>query len=89
MNLLGTVEEITSDGRAVVRSETAPDIGDKVFDSREKEIGTVKRVFGPVDEPYVSVVIEDRSIMMGLKNKKVYFTAGIQHGKSKRRNRRD
>ncbi|MFA6804701.1 MAG: Gar1/Naf1 family protein [Candidatus Methanomethylophilaceae archaeon] len=90
MELLGTVEETTSDGKAVVRSEKLPEIGDPVFDRREKKVGNVKRIFGPVDEPYVSVQLDDKTAGMGLKNKPLYFTTrGTQNGKGKRRNRRN
>ncbi|MCK9323268.1 MAG: Gar1/Naf1 family protein [Candidatus Methanomethylophilaceae archaeon] len=89
MDFLGIVEEVTSDGKAVVRSETLPDVGNLVFDQRERRVGTVKRIFGPVDEPYVSITIEDKTLIMGLKEKKLYFTKGTQNGKDKRRNRRN
>ena len=89
MEFLGTVEEITSDGKAVVRSCELPDIGNSIFDQRERKIGVVKRIFGPVEEPYVTVTVDDRTALMGLKNKKLYFMKGAQNDKGKRRNRRN
>lgn len=89
MELLGVVEEVTADGKAIIRSQTLPEIGNPVFDQREKKVGIVKRIFGPVDEPYVTVAVDDKTITSGLKNKSLYFTKGTQHGKGKRRNRGD
>ena len=49
MEYLGDVETVTSDGKLVIRAVSAPDVNNAVFDEREQRIGTVKRVFGPVD----------------------------------------
>lgn len=89
MELLGNVEEITADGRIIVRCKAAPDMGIPVFDQRERKIGTVKRIFGPVEEPYAAVAVDDRVSLPGLKDKALYYTKGSQNGKGKRRNRRD
>jgi RNA-binding protein len=89
MELLGIVEEITTDGKLIIKGKTLPDIGDPVFDQRERAVGTVKRIFGPVDEPYITVTVDDKAIAQGQKNKALYFKKGTQHGKGKRRNRGD
>lgn len=86
MDFLGIVEEITTEGRIIVRGVTAPEPGDFVFDPKQKRIGTVKRVFGPVDSPYVSVVPADRSILTNISGKKTYFEGATRNGKNKRRN---
>ena len=86
MNFLGVVEEITSDGKMVVTCETAPEIGDSVFDAKKKHIGSVKRIFGPVDKPYVSVMATDKSVLTDISGKKVYFEGATRYGKNKRRN---
>lgn len=54
MERLGTIEEITNDGRFIVRCSTVPEIGDHAFIG-ERQLGTIGRVFGPIDEPYASV----------------------------------
>jgi rRNA processing protein Gar1 len=86
--LLGTVDEITCDGKAVVRTLELPEIGGAVFNAGGKKIGNVKRVFGPVDGPYASVLLDEGVRSEGLKNTDLYVR-GTQNGKSKRRNRRD
>ena len=86
MDFLGVVEEVTSDGRMIVIGETAPEIGDPVFDSKQKHIGSVKRIFGPVEKPYVSVVPSDKAVLTGISGKKVYFEGATRYGKNKRRN---
>jgi RNA-binding protein len=86
MDVLGIVEEVTHEGIIIVRGEMTPDYGNFVYDSKQKRIGTVKRIFGPVDKPYVSVTPVDRSILVNVTGKKLYIEKGAQHGKNKRRN---
>lgn len=86
MEVLGVVEEVTCDGRYIVRCRELPDIGTAVFDSRQSRIGTVGRVFGPVDGPYASVSPEGGSATVGTET---YFRGNKQNAKGKRRNRRD
>ncbi len=89
MDLLGIVEEITTDGKIVLRCQTTPEIGNAVFDQKNRRVGTIKRIFGPVDTPYSTVIVEEGYTVRDLKNKPLYFTKGAQYGKNKRRNRRD
>lgn len=55
MQRLGVVENIAYDGLLLVRARFAPPPGAKVLDGRSRALGRVKRVFGPVAEPYVAV----------------------------------
>ncbi len=86
MEVLGIVEEITCDGRIIVRCREVPDIGSPVFDDKQSRIGTVGRVFGPVDGPYASVTPEGGPAKIGTET---YFRGNKQNAKGKRRNRRD
>ena len=86
MDVLGVVEDVTGEGIIIVRGEMTPEYGNSVYDSKQKNIGSVKRIFGPVDKPYVSVVPADRSVLMNITGKKLYIEKGAQHGKNKRRN---
>ena len=86
MDVLGVVEDVTHEGIIIVRGEMTPDYGDIVYDSKQKRIGSVKRVFGPVDGPYVSVAPIDKTVLVNITGKKVYSEKGAQYGKNKRRN---
>ena len=86
MDFLGVAEEITSDGKIIVVGVAAPELGDPVFDAKQKRIGSVKRVFGPVDGPYVSVAPADKAVLTNISGKKVYFEGAAPYGKNKRRN---
>ena len=86
MDVLGVVEDVSHEGLIIIRGEVAPDHGNIVYDAKQNRIGTVKRIFGPVDGPYVSVVPSDKNILKNISGKKVYFERGAQHGKNKRRN---
>ncbi|MBQ8373325.1 MAG: hypothetical protein IJX35_03325 [Candidatus Methanomethylophilaceae archaeon] len=89
MDFLGAVEERTCDGRLIVQCNVLPEIGDPVFDRKQNRIGTVGRVFGPVDGPYASVST-DRSTGTNVpKGTELFFKGRTQNGKGKRRNRRD
>lgn len=90
MEHLGIVEEVTRDGRLIVRCRTLPNLGDPVFDSGRRRIGVVRRVFGPVDEPYLSVTPENDVNPLKLRGADTFYNKGKeQNGKAKRRNRRD
>ncbi|MDR0198232.1 MAG: Gar1/Naf1 family protein [Methanomassiliicoccaceae archaeon] len=86
MDVLGVVEEVTHEGVIIVRGDTTPEHGDPVYDAKQKRIGSVRRIFGPVSGPYISVTPVDRSVLMNITGKKVYTEKGAQHGKNKRRN---
>lgn len=86
MDVLGFVEDVTSEGLIIVRSDVAPDNGNPVYDAKQKKIGTVRRVFGPVNRPYVTVTPVERSVLTNISGKKVYFEKVTQYGKNKRRN---
>ena len=86
MEKLGVIEEITCDGRMIVRCSALPDIGDQVF-CKGNKIGSVGRIFGPVDEPYASVnPIQDATAGKG---STTFFMGRKRDAKDKRRNRRD
>lgn len=55
MKRLGVVENIAYDGSLVVRTEFAPPVGADVLDRRNRPLGRVTKVFGPVREPFASV----------------------------------
>ncbi len=86
---LGRVEEITNDGRLILTCDELPDLGDQVYDSSRNKIGTVKRIFGPIDKPYASVVPETESSISKMKGIEIFYKERQQNGKNKRRNRRD
>ena len=52
---LGVVENIGHDGSLLVRSGFAPARGAEVMDRRNRPLGRVTRVFGPVKEPFASI----------------------------------
>ncbi|HEY5605551.1 MAG TPA: Gar1/Naf1 family protein [Thermoplasmata archaeon] len=55
MKRLGVVENIAHDGTILVRSEFAPSRGADVLDKRNRPVGRVVKVFGPVREPFAAV----------------------------------
>lgn len=85
MEYLGEIETITNDGKIVIRAVTTPSPNAMVFDHRERRIGTVKRIFGPVDSPYVTVVPSEKGNLNGLLNKKTYYKGESKNVKGKRR----
>ena len=52
---LGVVENIGHDGSLLVRSEFTPARGADVMDKRNRPLGRVARVFGPVKQPFTMV----------------------------------
>jgi len=89
MKVLGTVQEIACDGRMIVRGDGTPPPRARVVDNRKRPLGRVRRVFGPVSSPYISVETTDEINLMGMIGKQVYFEGVDDNGKGKRRHRRD
>ena len=88
MEFLGKVTETTNDGRLIVECSNVPDIGQAVFDQKGNMIGTINRVFGPVDGPYASVESKapDKNTSKGTD---LYTRGGKTNGKDKGRSRRN
>lgn len=87
MYFLGTISELTSDGRAVIVATESPKIGDRVIDEGKRSVGAVVRIFGPVDSPYVSVKADDPSTLAI--GKKLYIQEAKRNVENKRRHRRN
>ena len=85
MEYLGVVETVSGEGRFVVKADSTPNVNDQVFNERGSVIGIVKRIFGPVDGPYVTVSSQNGTTSGDLIGKKVFFRGEIKHGKDKRR----
>ena len=86
MELLGIVEGITSEGHALVKCVSAPELGSAVFDKDRNRIGSIKRVLGPVDGPYASVSGE--GVSGSLKGAKVYSGQGGNNGRNRGKGRK-
>ncbi|MCQ5376000.1 MAG: Gar1/Naf1 family protein [Methanomassiliicoccales archaeon] len=86
IRLLGAVQEIAFDGKFVVRATFAPNIGMSVLDNRKRVIGRVKRVFGPVNNPFVSIEPANNYRPTDVVGKQIYVEEVDEHAKAKRRN---
>ena len=85
MICLGIVENVTNGGNIILRAEITPEINSSVYDEKEHKIGTIKRVFGPVSSPYVSVSLSEKVKAETLLTKKIYMKGDKNHGKKQRR----
>ncbi|NLL94282.1 MAG: hypothetical protein GX224_00740 [Thermoplasmatales archaeon] len=77
MDFLGNVTLAPGDGTVLAIGSVAPEIGDAVYDSKKKKIGSVRRVFGPVDSPYVSVKLSGKT---SPGDGKLYYAKEGKHG---------
>ena len=57
MRRLGKAMHLRGARRLVIKASFAPRISDIVYDDRMRPVGRVYDVFGPVDSPYVSVLL--------------------------------
>jgi len=72
MRTLGVVQDITRLGEILVRGERLQARRGAVFDARKRRIGHIKRVFGPVDSPYILVIPDDVQNINSLLNQRVF-----------------
>lgn len=56
MRELGVVVATHRDS-LIVKAKNIPTMESKVYDKSKKEIGYVKKIFGPVNSPYVEVKV--------------------------------
>jgi rRNA processing protein Gar1 len=88
MKFLGEVQEVSFDGKLIVKGVCAPQPREIVTDNRRRPIGRVVRVFGPVTSPYVSVEVTGDNSLLSAVGKQVYVEGVEELGKgSKRRSR--
>ena len=88
MKFLGEVQEVTYDGKLIVRGLFAPQPRELVVDNRNKPLGRVIRVFGPVSSPFVSVAVSGDQSLLSAVGKQVYVEGVEDRGKGgKRRDR--
>ncbi len=55
MKKLGVVQNFSYKGDFLVKASFSPRMGQEVHDARGRALGRVRRVFGPVKGPYVTV----------------------------------
>ncbi|MDD1773689.1 MAG: hypothetical protein LUQ14_03590 [Methanomassiliicoccales archaeon] len=87
MKVLGTVQEVAFDGKLVVKAAFAPRLRAKIVDNRRRAMGTVRRVFGPVATPYVTIEPSGGLNLLATLGKQVYVEEVGDYGKDKRRDR--
>jgi len=84
---LGVVENISYDGSVLVRSAFAPPSGARVVDKRNRPLGKVWKVFGPVKEPFAAIRTDSR-VALSILGSDVYVTEGNDAKQEGRRGRR-
>ncbi len=55
MQKMGVIQNVSYKGDLLVKAVFAPRVGQEVLDGRKTSLGRVRRVFGPVAAPYVTV----------------------------------
>lgn len=87
MKRIGRVLHISSSGKAVIRAESIPKIGDIVLDEKLRPIGKVFDVIGSVASPYVEVTVDIKTPRR-LVNRVLYFSPSPKPRSRKKRRRR-
>jgi RNA-binding protein len=86
LRLLGVVQDISHDGKLIVKARFAPRIREVVRDNLKSEVGRVSKVFGPVRAPYVAIEPRKELKTLAVLGKEVYVQQERENGKGKRRN---
>ncbi len=72
--LVGEVENITSEGQFILRTDSKVKVGSTVTDRSQRIVGRITRVFGPVKRPYVSVAPKNKkNAGLAMMGKKLYL----------------
>ena len=86
MQLLGVIQDISHDGRLIVKARFAPSMRALVRDNMKGEVGRVVKVFGPARSPYVAIEPRKEMRTLAVLGKEVYVQQERDHGKGKRGN---
>ncbi len=86
MRLLGVIQDISHDGKLIVKARFAPNNREVIRDNVKSEIGRVSKVFGPVRSPYVAIEPRNGLRTIAVLGKEVYVQEERDHGKGKRGN---
>jgi rRNA processing protein Gar1 len=87
LRLLGVVQDISHDGKLILKARFPPRNRVIVRDNRKNEVGRVFRVFGPTHSPYVSIRPRTDIKTLAVLGKEVYVDEEGEHGKGKRGDR--
>jgi RNA-binding protein len=85
VQLLGVVQDISHDGKLIVKARFAPNPRALVRDNLKGEVGRISKVFGPTRSPYVAVTPRRDLKTLAVLGKEVYVQEERDHGKGKRR----
>jgi rRNA processing protein Gar1 len=85
LRLLGVVQDISHDGKLIVKARFAPNVREIVRDNLKGEVGRVSKVFGPVRSPYVAIEPRKEMKTLAVLGKEVYVQQERDNGKGKRR----
>ena len=85
VRLLGVIQDISHDGRLIVKAKFAPSLREIVRDNVKGEVGRVVKVFGPVRAPYVAIEPRKELRTLAVLGKEVYVQQEKDYGKGKRR----
>ena len=88
MRKLGRVIKIRGGRRLIIKANFAPRILQTVYDDRLRPIGRVYDVFGPVNSPYVSVLVNHEISENGIElflNKFLYIKVSSKRIKKGKR----
>ena len=85
MRLLGVVQDISHDGKLIVKARFAPNLKELVRDNLKGEVGRVSKIFGPVQSPYVAIEPRKELKTLAVLGKEVYVQQERENGKGKRR----
>ena len=86
MRLLGVIQDISHDGKLIVKARFAPNPKEIVRDNLNAEVGRVSKVFGPVRAPYVAIDPRKELKTLAVLGKEVYVRQERENGKGKRGN---
>jgi rRNA processing protein Gar1 len=75
MRFVGVVRGTNPRGELIVKSNGSSHVqaGDEIVDKFEKIIGKTKRVYGPVEAPYISIRLRKRVLGSELAGIEVYL----------------
>jgi RNA-binding protein len=86
VQLLGVIQDISHDGKLIVKARFAPNPKAIVRDNLRGEVGTITKVFGPTRSPYVAITPRKELKTLAVLGKEVYVQQERDYAKGKRGN---
>ncbi|MFO7793251.1 MAG: hypothetical protein R6W73_09800 [Candidatus Saliniplasma sp.] len=72
LKIYGKVMNFQGRDKMIAKFSRSLEISSSIFDNRNREIGEIEWIFGPVDDPYYEIKTQNEMKRLSMINQKIY-----------------